>query len=278
MDGGLDGPQTSVRVAVIHEVGGPRSAPGRRIPGAFVWLAAFAIGLVLWAAASGRVAPQFLLPTPASVAQAMFTHRARLAEHAAVTLGEVAGGFLLGMSAACVLGYVMYRSRTFDQVATPFVVASQAVPAVVFAPMLVYWLGSGPSVKVLVAALIVFFPMLVATVTGFRQIQPELHDLMRSYATNPVDTLVKLEIPAALPTLFTGLKVAVTLAVIGAAVGEFVGAERGLAVAIQIARAQYNAPLMAAATLCLTALGLLLYGAMSILEHRLLANRGPRYL
>jgi NitT/TauT family transport system permease protein len=209
------------------------------------------------------------------VARALVVHRARLAEHALVTLGEVVAGFALGLATALVLGYVLYRSRTVERVATPFVVSSQAVPAVAFAPLLVYWLGTGPEVKVLVSALIVFFPMLIATVSGFRQIAPEYQDLMRSIAAGHRFTLLRMEIPAALPFMLAGLKVSITLAVIGAAVGEFVGAERGLAVAVQIAKAQFNAPLMFAATMLLAAMGLALYGLASLVETRALAGRRP---
>jgi NitT/TauT family transport system permease protein len=231
--------------------------------------------LGVWAMLAGRVVPPFVLPPPQSVARAAFTHRARLAEHAAVTFGEVVVGFAIGMILACVLGYALSRSRTLDRLATPFVAASQAIPAVVFAPVLVYWLGTGPTVKVVIAALIVFFPMLIATVAGFRQIAPEYRDLMLSYSASSSHTLRKLEIPAALPYLLAGLKVSITLAVIGAEVGEFLGAERGLAVAVQIAKAQFNAPLMVAATLLLAAMGLVLYGLMSLIEARLLAGRRP---
>jgi NitT/TauT family transport system permease protein len=193
-----------------------------------------------------------------------------LIRHTAVTLREVLTGLLAGVLAAFWIGYLLAKNRIVAYTLTPYLVALQAVPIVAIAPLLIIWFGAGIASKVIICALLVFFPMLVNTVIGMRNIPPELHDLMRSLEATPLQTFWHLELPAALPILLGGLKVSATLSVIGAVVGEFVSASAGLGYLINFGRGVYDTPLVIAAVFTLTGLALLLYGLAAWLERILL--------
>lgn len=221
-------------------------------------------GLVRW-----QNYPPFILPRPGQVWQKFTVVWAdgSLARHAAVTLTEVALGLLIGLSAALLLGYLLGKSRTLDRLLSPYIVASQSVPIVAVAPLLVIWLGSGLASKVLVCALITFFPTLVSTVVGIRNVDPDLHDLMRSLRAGRWQIFRLLELPAALPVIFGGLKLSVILAVVGAVVGEFSGADVGLGFLINLARGVLDTPLMFVAVISLIVIAQSLYLAVALAEH-----------
>jgi NitT/TauT family transport system permease protein len=212
--------------------------------------------------------PAFILPSPGRVyAKARSALRQGLLTwHAGVTLTEILGGLALGLPAAVVLGYAMAKSRTLERLLSPYIVASQSVPIVALAPLLVIWFGTGRLSKILVCALTIFFPMLVNTVVGVRAVSAELRDLMRSLRATPWQTFAKLEVPSALPVLLGGLKVSVTLSVIGAVVGEFVAADRGLGFLINVARGNFDTPMMFVALLTLVAIALALYLVVVLTE------------
>jgi NitT/TauT family transport system permease protein len=194
-----------------------------------------------------------------------------LALHAAFTLTEVLLGLLAGTSLAVALGYMVAKSRLFERLASPYLVASQAVPVVAIAPLLVIWFGAGMFSKVLICALIVFFPVLVNTVVGVRAVPRPLHDLMGSLRARRSQVLRYLEIPAALPILLGGLRIGATLSVIGAVVGELVGSDRGLGFLVNAARGRYDTALVFVAVLTLIVLALALYGIVALLERKLLS-------
>jgi NitT/TauT family transport system permease protein len=229
--------------------------------------------LVAWelVARSGMYA-SFIVPTPSSVADRWWeiASNGSLIRHTAVTLREVLTGLLAGVLAAFWVGYLLAKNRIVAYTLTPYLVALQAVPIVAIAPLLIIWFGAGIASKVIICALLVFFPMLVNTVIGMRNIPPELHDLMRSLEATPLQTFWHLELPAALPILLGGLKVSATLSVIGAVVGEFVSASAGLGYLINFGRGVYDTPLVIAAVFTLTGLALLLYGLAAWLERILL--------
>jgi NitT/TauT family transport system permease protein len=220
--------------------------------------------------------PTFILPSPADVATSLGQTLAdgTLWRHARTTLSEIFLGLGLGLVAATLLGYALARSPALERLLAPYIVASQSVPVVAIAPLLIIWFGSGRLSKVLICALIVFFPVLVNTVVGIRSVEKDLRDLMRSLGANRWQTFRMLEVPAALPVLFGGLKIGVTLSVIGAVVGEFVGADRGLGFLINQARGLFNTPLVFVAIFALVAIALVLYGAVMLLEMWLLRWRG----
>jgi NitT/TauT family transport system permease protein len=259
----------------------PNSAAGTASGGVPLWRwlllpVSLAAGWLLWeglARLSGF--PPFILPLPRQV-WARFAEvltNGQLAFHAGVTLGEVLAGLGLGLALASLLGYIIAKSPGLERVLTPYIVASQAVPIVAVAPLLVIWFGSGLRSKVLICALIVFFPILINTVLGLRSVEPDLRDLLRSLRASRWQTFTKLELPAALPILLGGLKVGATLSVIGAVVGEFVGADRGLGFLINFARGQYDTALVFVAVIALVVIALGLFGLVTLVERLVLRGR-----
>ncbi len=217
--------------------------------------------------------PDFILPSPVQVGnrflQAVID--GSLLRNSLVTLSEVLLGLLAGMIFATLLGYLIAKSRAFERIAAPFLVASQAVPIVAIAPLLVIWFGPGIFSKMLICGLIVFFPVLVNTVVGLRAVPRSLYELMGSLRANRWQVLRQLEIPAALPVFLGGLRIGATLSVIGGVVGELIGANSGLGFLINVARGQYDTALVFVAVLTLVALALSLYGIVILLEKRFLS-------
>lgn len=220
-----------------------------------------------------KLYPAFIIPSPQSVVEKAYEVLldGSLLTHVQVTLIAVAAGLIVGITAALVLGYGIVKSRALDAALSPLIVAFQSTPVVAYAPLLIIWFGSGPTSKIVTSAIIVFFPMLMNTIIGIRSVPTSLRDLMRSMQASRWQTFTKLEVPAAMPMLIGGLKISATLAVIGAVVGEFVSANAGLGFLINLARSQYDTPLVIVAVLTLTIMARLLYGAVSLLERRVLA-------
>lgn len=216
--------------------------------------------------------PSFILPSRGLVWLRFMKALAdgSLIRNSAVTLSEVLEGLAAGVSLATALGYALAKSHTVERFLSPYIIASQSVPIVAIAPLLVIWFGPGMFSKVLICALIVFFPVLVNTVVGLRSVPEELYDLMRSLGATRWQTIRHLEFPAALPVFLGGLRIGATLSVIGAVVGEFVGADRGLGFLINVARGQYDTPLVFVAVFTLVLMALSLYGAVVFVERRML--------
>jgi NitT/TauT family transport system permease protein len=237
-------------------------------------LAAVLAALLAWELATrlGGL-PAFILPPPGLVFERFLRAAAdgSLLRHTLVTLLEVVLGLLAGASTATAFGYIIAKSRFFERMLSPFLVASQAVPVVAIAPLLVIWFGPGIFSKVLICGLIVFFPVLVNTVVGIRAVPHSLNELMRSLRATRWQIFQYLEIPAALPVFLGGLRVGATLSVIGAVVGELVGADQGLGFLINVGRGQYDTALVFVAIFTLVLLALSLYGLVLMLEKRLLA-------
>ncbi len=216
--------------------------------------------------------PAFILPSPLQVAQRFWVslNDGSLVKHGLFTLLEVTLGLTSGAVLATLTGYFLAKSPTLEQLLSPYLVASQAIPVVAIAPLMVIWFGPGLFSKVLIAALIVFFPVLVNTVVGIRAISREYYDLMASLRASKLQVLRYLEIPAALPIFFGGLRVGATLSVIGAVVGEFVGSDRGLGFLINVGRGQYDTALVFVSIFALVLMALILYGMVIFLEKRFL--------
>ncbi len=222
--------------------------------------------------------PTFILPSPWKVTQrfALAVMDGSLPRNTLVTLVEVLAGLALGVTIATVLGYLLARSLRLERVLSPYIVASQSIPIVAIAPLLVIWFGPGLFSKVLVCALVVFFPVLVNTVVGVRSVPDDLRDLMRSLQATRWQTLKSLELPAALPVFLGGLRIGATLSVIGAVVGEFVGAKSGLGFLVNVGRGVYDTALVFVAVFTLILLALILYGSVALVEKRLLTwQRSP---
>ncbi len=219
--------------------------------------------------------PSFILPPPVAVVERLDDLLAdgSLWFHAGVTLREVLAGLGLGTLVATLLGYGLAHSPVAERLLTPYIVASQSVPTVAIAPLLVIWFGTGLLSKVLVCALIVFFPILVNTVVGVRSVGRELRDLMRTLEASRWQMVWLLEVPAALPVFLGGLKVGATLAVIGAVVGEFVASNRGLGYLLKQGQQLYDTPLVFVGIGALVVLAQSLYGVVALVERGLLRWR-----
>jgi NitT/TauT family transport system permease protein len=256
-----------------HRVSGSSS---HRPPLRWNWLilpASLAAGLGLWYALTHPARyPAYILPGPDLVWTRFLATLGdgTLAQHSLVSLTEALSGLVLGLAAASILGYFIAKSRALERALTPYIVASQAIPVVAIAPLLVIWFGFGVRSKILICALIVFFPILVNTVIGVKSVEPNLRDLMRSLRATRWQTFVKLELPAALPILLGGLKIGATLSVIGAVVGEFVSRDRGLGFLLDFARGQYDTALVFVAVATLIVMALSLYALVALLERLVL--------
>ena len=240
------------------------------------WLVPLSIlaGLGLWQGLTVWLGlPAFILPGPVLVWQRFIRALSdgSLLSNAWVTIEEVLLGLFLGSILATVLGYLLAKFHLAERILAPYLVASQAIPTVAIAPLLVIWFGPGMFSKVLVCALIVFFPVLVNTMVGVRAVPENLQDLMHSLRASPWQMLRYLEVPAALPVFLGGLRIGATLSVIGAVVGEFVGADHGLGFLINVARGQYDTAMVFVAIFSLVVMAIALYGVVTLLEIRLLA-------
>jgi NitT/TauT family transport system permease protein len=194
--------------------------------------------------------------------------------HLWTTLSEVALGFAVGAGSALVAGYVLARSALVERLLSPYLVALQATPILALAPLIALWFGPGLLGKVIICALIVFFPVAIATMVGIRSVDARLLELGRSLRATRRQVLLTLEVPAALPSILGGMRVGVTLAVVGAIVGEWAGAERGLGVLVNLARGSlFDIPLMFATLLTIALVGIALYVVVVIIERRLVGAR-----
>ena len=216
--------------------------------------------------------PEFILPSPLSVWKRFLqaVGDGSLPFHTGITLLEIVLGLLVGVMFATMVGYILAKSRSLERVLSPYLVASQAIPVVAIAPLLVIWLGDGILSKTVICALIVFFPVLVNTIVGVRAVPTALYDLMYSLHATRIQILYKVEVPASLPVFLGGLRIGATLSVIGAIVGELVSAEQGLGFLLQLGDFQYDTAMVFVAVFMLIALALILYGVVTLLERRFL--------
>ena len=220
--------------------------------------------------------PVYILPAPEEVAARFVTAWAdgTIAPHAVATLLEVVMGFVVGAGLAIAIGYVLARLPLAERLLSPYIVAAQATPILAVAPLLALWFGTGLGTKVFICALIVFFPIAIATMVGIRAVDAQLLELAWSLRATRRQIVTTLEIPAALPSIFGGLRVGATLAVVGAIVGEWAGADRGLGVLINLARGSlFDTPLLFATLLTIALLGIALYGLVVLVERALVGIR-----
>jgi NitT/TauT family transport system permease protein/putative hydroxymethylpyrimidine transport system permease protein len=211
----------------------------------------------------------FLIPAPSDVAEALWEDRTILAEDGLVTLQEVVLGFGLSVVAGVAFAVLLHLSGVLRHALYPLMVASQTVPIIVIAPILVVWFGFGIGPKLAIIALICFFPITVNTLDGLRSVDPNLVKLMRTLDANRWQILVRAEAPSALPYFFSGAKVAVAVAVIGAVFGEWAGSDSGLGHLMLQASAQLLTARMFAAMLVLSAFAIGLFALLSLLERRI---------
>ena len=210
--------------------------------------------------------PDYLLPSPIGVARRASVEWRILLTQTSYTLIEIVAGFLGGILIGIPMAFAVVLSRPVERIVLPIVVASQAIPKVAIAPILVIWLGFGLFPKIVISFLIAFFPILVSTITGLKSVETEMIDLVRSMGASTAKIMLRVRLPSALPQIFSGLKVAIAMAVVGAIVGEFVGADRGLGYLLLTATGALDGTLLWAALVVLIALGILLFQIVARIE------------
>jgi NitT/TauT family transport system permease protein len=219
--------------------------------------------------------PVFLIPAPSQVAWRLYEKRDLYLIHTWTTLYETTAGFLLAVVFGILCAAIIVVIPKLRDIVMPLLLVAQLVPKVAIAPLLLIWFGYGLFPKVLVAFLVAFFPIVVNGASGLASVQPELLDLGHSLQASRWQTFWKFRIPSALPELFSGMKVAVTLAIIGAIIGEFVGGNRGLGYLIIVANQELDTPLAFAAIFLLSAAGIALYAIVEMLERMLIPWHAP---
>jgi NitT/TauT family transport system permease protein/putative hydroxymethylpyrimidine transport system permease protein len=247
------------------------------------WLppALLLIGLIgAWqlAASTGALSsalnlPSFLVPSPAEIASSLWENRSLLAENAWVTLQEVVLGFGCAVLAGLAFAVAMHLSETLRRAFYPLLVASQTVPTLLLAPILVVWFGYGAGPKVAIVALICFFPITVNALDGLRSVDPEATKLMRSLDASRWQRLRRVEAPSALPYAFSGAKIAAAVSVIGAFFGEWVGASSGLGHLMLFDDSQFETARMFASVVVMSAMAVGLFGLIALAERRIVTWR-----
>jgi NitT/TauT family transport system permease protein len=228
--------------------------------GILVFLVVWEVGVWL------SKAPAYLLPGPIEIFQTFIKEFPRLAFHGWVTLYEMLLGYALAVAVAIPLAIAITSSERFDRFAMPTLLFFQVVPKVAVAPLFLVWFGVGALPKVLVAFLISFFPIVIDAAVGLRSMSTEMRDLARSMGATRMQVFARFRLPTSLPYLFSGLKVAATLAVAGAVVGEFVGADKGLGYLLLVTNSNLETALMFATLFALTIIGLAFFYAVELLE------------
>ena len=210
--------------------------------------------------------PPYLIPNPLSVAKQLVAEWPMLWRETLPTLYATLAGFALSALVGVPIAMWIAYSRLVESFVYPLLVFSQSIPKVAIAPLFVVWFGFGLVPKVIAAFLLGFFPVVVATVQGFKSVEGDVIDLARSMGANPLKIFLKFRLPHALPSIFSGLKVSVTLAVVGAVVGEFVGSNSGIGYVLQKATGSFDLPLMFAALVLLSLVGVLLFLLLELIE------------
>jgi NitT/TauT family transport system permease protein len=227
--------------------------------------------LAVWEAAARLLSlPPYLLPAPSAIARSMDTNSAVLIKESVTTTLETVLGFVLSVAVGVPLALAIYLWRPFARAVYPILVSSQAVPKVAIAPLFLVWFGFGLLPKVLIAFLIAFFPVVINTAMGLAALEREKIYLARSMGLGPVATFFKIQLPNALPSIFAGLKISITFAVVGAVVGEFVGGQGGLGYLLLIANGNMDTALLFAGIVALTVLGIVFFALIGLLERLVL--------
>lgn len=224
-------------------------------------------GLGIWEAAVHIYqVPHYILPAPSAIAMTLVHKRASLGHHTLVTLQEMLLGFGLATTVGITLAVLMFEIPVLERALYPYVIGSQTVPVFAIAPLLVLWLGYGIMSKVLMAAIIVFFPIVLNTLDGLKAADADTVSLLRVMRASRWQVLWKVQFPSALPFILSGAKIGISTSTIGAVIGEWVGAKAGLGRLMLDANSQLQVSLVFAAIICLTTMGLCLFGLMTLIE------------
>jgi len=241
------------------------------------WLpTAILVGLVvIWQVLSVVLKmPAWILPSPAGIGNAFIKWWSPLLMHTWVTFLETMAGFFAAIVVSVPLGIIIASNRTVSATLYPILVVAQSIPKVAIAPLLLIWIGYGEAPKIIIAFLVAFFPVVVNTAAGMYSTSPELMELCQTLRASPLQTLMKVRLPSALPSIFSGMKVAVTLAVVGAVTAEFVASDTGLGYQILRASSDLNTNLGFAAITILALMGIGLFWVVAALERWLVPWAG----
>jgi NitT/TauT family transport system permease protein len=242
-------------------------------PGTGASLALLVVFLAAWEWGPGLFAiPTYIIPPLSQVAKegVRMWQVNHLLMHTAVTTGEVLAGFVVGSLLGAFIGYLLGMSPATEVALSPYILGLQIAPKVAFAPLFILWMGFSVYPKILVAVLIVFFPVLVNVLTAIRTVDPDLINLARSFKATRAQIFWKIEFPASIPALFAGLRIGSTLAVVGVVVGEFVGGNLGLGFLLTFGEGQADTPMVFVSIVLLTVIGSLAYLAVVATEQRVL--------
>lgn len=229
---------------------------------------AFAVAVVVlwWAVTAVRLVPPFLIPSPGDTWDAFAKHPAYFAEHTLTTTIETLLGFVIAVVVGELVAIAMVYSRPLERTIHPVVLFAQVIPKIAVAPLFVVWLGFGLAPKVVIAVLMAFFPVVISGLAGLKTVDREMLELAATMGAGRWKVFRKIRFPASLPQLFSGLKVAATLAVTGAVVGEFVGANSGLGYVILQANGNIDTATLFVALIIMSLLGVILFGVMEFIE------------
>jgi NitT/TauT family transport system permease protein len=235
-----------------------------------------AVVVLWWGVTAIGLVPSYLVPSPSATIESIVDNPGYYWENTMVTGGETVLGFVLATAIGVLAAVVMVRSPTVERTLYPLLLFAQVIPKIAVAPLFVVWLGFGLAPKIVVAVLMAFFPVVISMVTGLRSVDPEMLELSATMGAGPSRTFRRIRFPASLPYLFSGLKVAATMAVTGAVVGEFVGADTGLGNVILQANGNVDTPTLFAGLLLMSLLGVALFAVVELLEHILLPWHASR--
>jgi NitT/TauT family transport system permease protein len=249
--------------------------------GAGASVALLVVFLAAWQWGPGLLGvPSFIVPPLSAVAREfVFAWQVdHLLLHTGVTIGEVLAGFILGSLLGALFGYLLGMSRTAELALSPYILALQIAPKVAFAPLFILWMGFTVYPKILVAILIVFFPVMVNVLTAVRTVDPDLINLARAFKATRAQIFWKVEFPTSMPPMFAGLRIGATLAVVGVVVGELVGGNVGLGYLLTFGEGQADTPLVFVSIVMLTFVGAIAYLAVILIERQVLHYQPARSL
>jgi NitT/TauT family transport system permease protein len=253
------------------------AAPRKPVPNAVLALGLMAAVTVVWELAIRLFeVPTFVLPAPSAIVRTLIESRARLANAAVSTAIEISLGFVLASLTGIAIALVIVRFERFGRALYPLIVLFQNVPKVALAPIFILWFGFDLAPKIVLIVVIAFFPVAIDMLAGLQSVEPSFVALMQSVGASRGKILMRVRIPHSLPHLMAGLKVAITFSVIGAIVGEFAGANQGLGYVIEFASTQLDTPLIFAALVVVSVLGLAFYYIVEFAE-RVLVPWAPKF-
>ena len=269
--------------------GGARIEPAERPPGWFVLTMRTRPELILaptllvvllagweWGVQALNV-PRYVLPTPSAILYALWNginagpfDRGGYWLHAGITVSQVLAGFFIGSGVGLILGTVISQFKVLEATLRIYLVAIQSLPKIALAPIIVLWFGFGMTSKIVIICLLTFFPLLVTSMAGFRAVDPERLELMRALGARPWQIFWKVRLPSALPYIFAGLEMAAVFSVVGAVVGEFVGAQMGLGTLILSMNSQMDTAGTFSVFIFLSLIGIIMHGLLRALQKRVL--------